>query len=149
MQTRIFYVALSLGLLPVALLLSAGCVSTGGASTKSAVVRPELTPPVGDYYPAQAKRLGLTGRVGLEYSVDTRGHAQNIVVTESAGHLLDDHAKTYLSAVHFTIPPDWSATGGPEKRQRLGIIFDLTNKPKVPRFEDDRVTVVITFNPGP
>jgi hypothetical protein len=88
MQTRIFYVALSLGLLPVALLLSAGCVSTGGASTKSAVVRPELTPPVGDYYPAQAKRLGLTGRVGLEYSVDARGHAQNIVVTESYAGLL-------------------------------------------------------------
>jgi TonB family protein len=151
MHTRVFYVALGLGLLPLALLLSASCVSTGGASTGSAVVRPELERPPADrdYYPAQAKRLGLTGRVGLEYSVDTRGHAQNIVVTESAGHLLDDNAKVYLSDARFTIPPDWSSTGGPEKRQRMGIIFNLTNKPKVPWFEDDRMTVVVTFNPGP
>ena len=31
-----------------------------------------------EFYPAKAKQLGLTGRVGLECSIDMNGHAQRL-----------------------------------------------------------------------
>lgn len=105
---------------------------------------PSLLPSDRDYYPSLAKETELTGRVGVECSVDGRGRAQNIVVLESGGLVLDDAARKVFSDGRFLIPPDWSATGGPEKRFRYGVIFQLRGKADVPRFEDHRLSVVIT-----
>ena len=106
---------------------------------------PQLWPSTRDYYPAKAKELGVTGRVGLECSVDDRGYPRDIVILESAGPLLDDAAKTVISDQPFRVPADWSATGGPAKRFRYGVIFRIMGKPDVPLFEDKRQTAVITF----
>jgi TonB family protein len=105
---------------------------------------PSLWPSSRDYYPLNARRLGITGRVGLECSVDERGYARGIVILESAGPVLDEAAREVLSDQHFRVPPDWSATAGPAKRFRYGVIFRLTGKPDVPRFEDNRHIVIIT-----
>jgi TonB family protein len=96
------------------------------------------------FYPPEAHRRGLTGRVCLAYSVDTTGFARNVVVLESGSPLFEEQAKRLLSATHFDVPPDWDSTGGPKKRYRMGVIFNLTNKPKRPRFGDDIPTAVIT-----
>jgi TonB family protein len=96
------------------------------------------------YYPPAAIRQGITGRVCLAYSVDNHGHAANFEVLESGGTLLDGAARQLLGAVRFNVPADWVATGGSAKRYRLGVIFDLTSKPKVPRFTNSIPTVVIT-----
>jgi TonB family protein len=109
---------------------------------------PALWPSSRDYYPSKAKELGVTGRVGLECSIDERGYAQNIVILESAGPLLDDAAKSVFLDQHFRLPPDWSATGGPAKRFRYGVIFRLRGEPEVTPFEDNRYTVVITSHRG-
>lgn len=105
---------------------------------------PSLLPSGRDFYPSLAKETELTGRVGVECSVDGRGYAQNIIVLESGGLVLDDAARKVFSDGRFLIPPDWSATGGPEKRFRYGVIFQLRGKADVPRFEDHRLSVVIT-----
>lgn len=105
---------------------------------------PSLQPSRRDYYPALAKETGLTGRVGIECSVDGRGDAHNIVILESGGLVLDDAARKVFSEGRFVIPPDWSATGGPQKRFRYGVIFQLRGKADVARFEDHRLSVVIT-----
>jgi len=97
-----------------------------------------------DYYPLAARRQGITGRVGLECSVDERGHAQNIIVVESGGSLLDDAAKRLFSDMDFMIPSDWSTTGGPSKQFRYGAIFRITGKADVPLFDDKRRVVIIT-----
>ena len=111
---------------------------------------PQKVSPLGAYYSDKARRLGLTGRSCLAYSVDPAGRSQKISVLESAGAVLDDHAKKLLSALQFDVPTDWAATGGPAKRYRMGFIFELSNKPKVPPFEDAIPTVVIraTGSPG-
>jgi len=96
------------------------------------------------FYPSVAKRQGLTGRICLAYSVGATGLVQNVEVLESAGTILDDHAQKLLAGYRFEVPSDWVATGGAEKRYRIGFIFELTNKPKVARFEDTITTVVIT-----
>ena len=100
-----------------------------------------------DYYPEKAKRQGITGRVGLECSVDEKGRARNIVVLESGGPILDDGAKKMFAQLRFKLPPGWSASGGPAQRLRCGVIFLLVGKPDVARFEDDRKTVIVTADP--
>jgi TonB family protein len=97
-----------------------------------------------DYYPPKAKQQGLTGRVGLGCSVNEKGYARDIVIVESGGPLFDEAAKKIFFDHHFVIPSDWSATGGPAKRFRYGVIFRLIGKPDVPPFGDNRRTVVIT-----
>jgi len=90
-----------------------------------------------DYYPEKAKCLGLTGRVGLEASC-VNGRFHNVVVIDSAGPILDGGAKALLSAARCK-PGD-----PPESSSRFGVIFELTNKPRVPPFEDDRQIVTVT-----
>jgi len=108
---------------------------------------PSLLPSGQDEYPAIAREQGLTGRVGLECSVDGLGHAQNVVIVESAGLVLDDAAMRMFSNGSFLIPPDWTAKGGPGRRFRYGVVFRLGGKGAAP-FEDHRMTVVITGSPG-
>jgi len=100
-----------------------------------------------DFYPEQARRLGITGRVCLAYSVDVHGLARNVVVLESGKSILNRKAKELLHAERFDIPSDWLATDGPARRYRLGFIFQLSDKPKVPPFDADIVTVLITGEP--
>jgi outer membrane biosynthesis protein TonB len=90
-----------------------------------------------DYYPHDAHCLGLTGRVGVEVSCP-KGRFENVVIIESAGPTLDTGVKRMLSDAHCTpgTPPDASG--------QLGIIFQLTNRPKVPPFEDKRQVITIT-----
>jgi TonB family protein len=130
--------------LAVTLSCSACALRTVISGSEGTAWGPSLLPSSRDYYPSLAKEQGLTGRVGLECSVDGLGHAQNVVILESGGLVLDDAAKRIFSDGSFLIPPDWSAKGGPGKRFRYGVIFRLTGEPDVAPFEDHRITVVIT-----
>lgn len=105
---------------------------------------PSLAPTGRDDYPPVAEHLGLTGRVGLECSVDARGNAQDIVILESGGLVLDDAARKVFAQGHFLVPPDWSTSGGPARRFPYGVIFQLPGKPDVAHFADNRLTVVVT-----
>ena len=147
MRRRAFGAVLIVAL-AVTLSCSGCALRTVTAAAGDAARGPSLLPTSGDYYPAVAKEQGLTGRVGLECSVDGLGRAQNIVILESGGLVLDDAAIRVVSDQSFLIPPDWSATGGPSKRFRYGIIFQLRGKAKVAPFEDRRMTVVITGSTG-
>jgi TonB family protein len=100
-------------------------------------------PPTKDYYPEKARRKDITGRVGLEYSLDAQGRPKGIVLSEPSGSMLDHAAKKLLSDSRFKIPDDWSATGGPTQRYRIGVIFELIGEPRVAPFEDKRPTVVV------
>jgi TonB family protein len=135
--------------LAIAVTLASPLIALGPIAKAADLATGPVWPPyTNDYYPRKAKRQGITGRVGLEYSVDEKGHARSIVVFESGGALLDDAAKKLLADMRFNIPSDWSATGGPAQRLRIGVIFRLKGKPDVARFQDDRQTVVVTAIPG-
>ena len=101
------------------------------------------------YYPVAAKQRGLTGRVGLTCTIDAHGHSGNIVVVESAGETLDDSARRLLADERFELPADWVTRGGPQRTYTFGVIFELSDKPKVPAFEDDRPTIVVTARAQP
>jgi TonB family protein len=130
-------------------LLGPGCAEVGRAvGVGGAPWGPALAPSGRDDYPPVAKDLGLTGRVGLECSVDARGYAHDVVIMESGGLVLDDAARKVFAEGHFLIPPNWSATGGPAHRFPYGVIFQLRGKPDVAHFDDNRLTVVVTGGGG-
>jgi TonB family protein len=137
-QTRL----LTFLIVPLAMWAHTGHAIAQDTAGNNAVPAPPLSiPNTMPFYPAEAKRLGLTGRVGLECSIDMNGHPQNITVVEPSGSLLDKQAVQLLSIGHFDLPEDWLVTGGPEKRYRIGMTFELSNKPPVPKFQDGRTTV--------
>jgi len=96
------------------------------------------------YYPAAAKQRGLTGRVGLTCTIDAQGHAKHIVVVESADKILDESARQLLADERFELPADWAKSGGPARTYAFGVIFELSDKPKVASFDDDRPTILVT-----
>jgi len=130
-------------LVGVALFQVEDSIAQDTASNVAISAPPFKIPNTMPFYPAEAKRLGLTGRVGLECSIDMNGHAQNITISDATNSLLDKHAAALLSSGHFDLPDDWVTTGGPERRYRIGVIFELTNKPSVPKFGDGRTTVTV------
>jgi TonB family protein len=95
------------------------------------------------YYPAAAKQRGLAGRVGLTCTIDAHGRAQDIRVVESAGKLLDDAARQLLGDERFDLPAGWVKSGGPGRTFSFGVVFEFSDKPKPPAFEDDRPTIVV------
>ena len=151
MRQRTFGAVLIVAL--AATLSGSGCApqpsrpTSGGPSRdpSDAAWGPQLRPSNRDYYPPKAKELSLTGRVGLECSVDEQGYPHDIVILESAGPLLDDAAKSVITDQRFRVPADWSATGGPAKRFRYGVIFRIAGKPDAPLFDDKRQIAIITF----
>jgi TonB family protein len=122
---------LSSPLIAVAVLLllhlSPVCADSGTEVTATAA--PSFKAGKGDFYPPPAKRMGLTGRVCLEYSVDAKGHAQHVLVVESAGKVLDDNAMALLYAGHFELTSEWLESGGPAKRYRVGVIMNSLTSP--------------------
>jgi TonB family protein len=106
----------------------------------------DATSPMGrtaaeDPYPEAAKRKGISGRVGLEFTCDASGRAHDVAVVESGGPLLDTGAMK-LASTNRCAPGEPSTSRG-----RLGVIFQLMGSPKVPAFEDNRPTVVVTGYP--
>jgi TonB family protein len=122
---------------------SVGC-SDRPARAVDTLHAPDVIPNSRDYYPPQAKRQGITGRVGLECNVDARGRARDVVILESGGPLLDEGAKHLLYDGQFHVPDGWSASVGPTKRFRYGIIFRINGKPEPAIYNDDRGLVVVT-----
>jgi TonB family protein len=130
------------------LLMVQGCSAAQTTPRNGARVSPPFLQAVTEYYPLPAKRLGMTGRVSLEYSIDASGRAHNIVVTESAGPAFDESAKRLLADGHYKVPSDWAKNGDYDRRFTIGVIFELQNKPRVPPFEGNMETIVIQAN-GP
>jgi protein TonB len=54
-----------------------------------------------DYYPAEAKRLGIEGVVALKVGIDATGHVVTVKVIERAGHGFDEAAMKMVRQFRF------------------------------------------------
>lgn len=78
-------------------------------------------------YPAQARRMGLEGRVMVRLSVDTEGRPQHAAVVSSSGHAVLDEAAV-KAALGARLAPDASASGR-TREFRLPFDFQLSDRP--------------------
>lgn len=79
----------------------------------------------GDYYPAAAILRNQHGRVSLAYSVEADGHPVRIAIVESIAPVLDARAVDFLQLMKFFVPSDWASSGGPVRRYRFRVQFNI------------------------
>ena len=96
------------------------------------------------FSPGEVARLGLAGRVSFVYSVNTEGRATGITLLEADSSGLAANARAVLVGYRFVVPADWTGSGGPLRRFRVGFIYKLPGKPVPLPLEDKRPTIALT-----
>lgn len=77
-----------------------------------------------DWYPIQARRAGLEGRVLVAFNVTPAGQATNASIIWAEEPIFEAPTLGFLARSRFQVPPDWQASG-PSRRLRLGFVFCL------------------------
>jgi TonB family protein len=97
-----------------------------------------------DYYPQDARKLGLAGRVELAYSVNAQGNPERITALVSDDQRFEAAAAEALRDVRFELPADWVAQGGPWRRLHLQVTFAIEGSKPLPPYEDglEALTVI-------
>jgi len=62
-------------------------------------------------YPPKAQQRGEEGVIDLEYSIDGKGHVQDLQETSSASRILQDAARAFLRSKTFNVKPSWEEDG--------------------------------------
>lgn len=86
--------------------------------------------PTADSYPPAARRLGVQGRVLVEFTISPRGRVGSapivVMALEPEGQIiLREAALSYLRSAEFDVPSDWEASGGPRHKFRFSFVFLL------------------------
>ena len=79
-----------------------------------------------DFYPFEALRLHIQGRVVVEFLIDQRGKPAQVSVTESPGKALSTGALNFVRNLRCKLSDDWSQ-GVSNHRFRLGIYYVLVD----------------------
>lgn len=79
-----------------------------------------------DYYPASAKRRGEGGVVDLEYSIDSKGRAQDVRQLYSTSDVFYKSAMELLQRSSFDIGPNWAAMGYDKVRFTVEVAFAIS-----------------------
>jgi TonB family protein len=83
---------------------------------------PHFTFPNESFYPVEALRRGVEGRVLVGFDITTDGKAKNISVIWAEDQRLADAAQHMMSTSRFDVPADWASSGA-WQRWRAGFVF--------------------------
>jgi hypothetical protein len=78
-----------------------------------------------DWYPPAAKRGGEQGIVGLEFSIDAKGHAQELRRTYGEASDLTTSAQAMLQSAVFRVGPRWEKSGYQKLRFEMEFQFSI------------------------
>ena len=84
--------------------------------------------PTADFYPPAARRLGIQGRVLVEFTISPRGRVSyppTVILAEPEGRILQEGALSYVRRLEFDVRSDWEASGGPHHKFRFSFVFLL------------------------
>jgi TonB family protein len=131
-----------------AFLLVSCCAASSLADDEGAWAIPKLpqwvvTPKDQDWYPADAQRTGLEGRVLVAFDITADGRAKSISVLWAEDSLLGVGAVQLLKGIRFKVPPDWG-TADLSRRWRLGFVYRLCPSGQTGDFAIPVETVYIT-----
>jgi hypothetical protein len=102
------------------------------------------------YYPDKAIARGHQGIIDLSFSIDKRGHVQNIVEDYAQYPELAENPIAFLADGRFKIPGDWIETGAQNKRFTMEFQYVMSApghyskgcEEKAPRVEHAQVVAV-------
>jgi TonB family protein len=77
-----------------------------------------------DWYPVQARRAGLEGRVLVAFNVTPAGQATNASIIWSEESIFEAPSLGFLARTHFKVPADWPGSAL-SPRIRVGFVFCL------------------------
>ena len=78
-----------------------------------------------DWYPPAAKRRGEQGIVGLEFSIDAKGLAQELRRTHGEASDLATSAQAMLQSTVFRVGPRWEKSGYQKLRLEMEFQFSI------------------------
>jgi TonB family protein len=78
-----------------------------------------------DWYPPEAKRRGEEGIVGLEFSIDGKGHVQDVQRSYGEAGDLATSAQTMLQRAAFRVGPGWEARDYEKLRFAMEFQFSI------------------------
>ena len=86
--------------------------------------------PTADFYPLAARRLGIQGRVLVEFVISSKGRVTFpptvLLAEEPEGRvILQTAALSYVRQAQFDVPSDWQASGGAQHKFRFSVVFLL------------------------
>ena len=109
---------------------------------------PSFQPSSGDFYPPTARRLNEQGIAGIEFSINGKGHAQDMRELYATAADLGKGAQALLASTRFKVPPDWAQKGYQSVRFSIEIQYVLVPpgggfpEQAPPRMQTDQVIVV-------
>jgi hypothetical protein len=77
------------------------------------------------YYPDYERRIGEQGVVDVEFSIDGRGAAQDLKVTNEANRDFAKRAVGFVSSGGFKIPPGWQQSSASKQSFTMEFRFEL------------------------
>jgi hypothetical protein len=78
-----------------------------------------------DFYPTTSTRRGEQGMVGIEFSIDGKGRAQQLKELHAPSHDLAAAASAVLKEGVFRVPADWEVSGSHNQRFTMEVEFTL------------------------
>ena len=75
------------------------------------------------YYPDEAKLHGIEGTVLVEFSIDAKGKAKDLIVLRSDQEMFTKFAKDFYSSARFDVTDDWISSGKAAYRFKFGMVF--------------------------
>ena len=105
---------------------------------------PPCTARVSSYYPFEAMRRDLQGRVLVEFQIDAAGHARNVTKAKSdADRVLVEGALSLVRSYKCVVPRDWAKLGGPTRHFRYSISYALNDTPPAEPYQPSDGSAVV------
>jgi TonB family protein len=97
------------------------------------------------FYPPMARQRHESGAVLLEYSVNTTGLTERIVVLKStAPESLHKAAIRLLSQLRCTPDVEWVNGGGPQRRLRINVLFQFIDEEVTKPIDAEAVIIAVS-----
>ena len=78
-----------------------------------------------EFYSPSLRRLNISGRVLLEFSIDKKGKTSEIRLVKTEAKELVSTAAQYLQRIRYNVPKDWVSSDGSQYRRLMTIAFVL------------------------
>jgi len=127
----------------VAVAVVASVAPPSGAKDETG--QPGCVPKRDDYFHPKAVRLHQSGTVLVEYSVNSKGLTERVVVLQStASESLEESALLLLSKMRCKPSKEWISSGGPQERLRLNVLFQFFDEEPAKPIDPEAEVITIT-----